>query len=118
MTLAVRGGVNIIPRDVLGVPILGIGISMSFLPPEVADVMAWPLIQATIGDVRKLGYRPAVSDFLAEAAQVCAKDGVPKKSGDAVLPGLYVCGFHVSPTGMLREIAIEARRIARSVASV
>lgn len=39
-TLAVRGGVNILPRDVLGVPILGIGISMSSLPPEVADVMA------------------------------------------------------------------------------
>jgi indole-3-pyruvate monooxygenase len=183
-TLAVRSGVNIIPRDVLGVPILGIGIGMSFLPPEVADVMAWPLIQATIGDVRKLGltklsygpnvqirkhgriplldvgtvalikkgdievrpsverftesgvvftdgrqeefaavvlgtgYRPAVSDFLADAAQVCSKDGVPKKSGDEVLPGLYFCGFHVSPTGMLREIAIEAKRIARSVATV
>lgn len=182
-TLSVRSGVNVIPRDVLGVPILAIGIGMSFLPPEVADAMAWPLIQATIGDVRKLGleklpygpnvqirkhgriplldigtvaliekgdievrpgverfteagvvftdgreeefaavvlgtgYRPALADFLAEAAQVCSKDGVPKKSGEAVLPGLYFCGFHVSPTGMLREIAIEARRIARSVAS-
>ena len=182
-TLAVRSGVNIIPRDFLGVPILGIGIGMSFLPAEVADVMAMPLVLATIGDVRKLGleklpygpnvqirehghiplldigtvalirkgeiairpgverftpsgvvftdgreeefaavvlgtgYRPAVSDFIAEAAQVCSEDGVPKKSGDEVLPGLYFCGFHVSPTGMLREIAIEAKRIARSVAS-
>jgi len=35
-----------------------------------------------------------------------------------VLPGLYFCGFHVAATGMLREIAIEAKRIARSVASV
>ena len=51
-------------------------------------------------------------------AEVCSEDGVPKRSGDAVLPGLYFCGFHVSPTGMLREIAIEAKRIARSVASV
>ena len=53
-----------------------------------------------------------------EAAQVCSKDGVPKKSGEEVLAGLYFCGFHVSPTGMLREIAIEAKRIARSVARV
>lgn len=51
-------------------------------------------------------------------AEVCSEDGVPKRSGDAVLPGLYFCGFHVSATGMLREIAVEAKRIARSVASV
>ncbi len=181
-TMAVRGGVNIIPRDVLGVPILGVGIAMSSLPPEVSDALAWPLIRATIGDVRKLGlkklrygpnvqiqkhgriplldigtvalirkgaievrpnverftesgvvfgdgreerfasvvlgtgYRPALRDFLAQANEVCSPDGVPTKSGAEVLPGLYFCGFHVSPTGMLREIAIEAERIARSIA--
>jgi phytoene dehydrogenase-like protein len=32
------------------------------------------------------------------------------------LPGLYLCGQHVSPAGMLREIGIEARRIAAHVA--
>jgi cation diffusion facilitator CzcD-associated flavoprotein CzcO len=26
-TIAVRGAVNVVPRDVLGIPILGIGIS-------------------------------------------------------------------------------------------
>jgi hypothetical protein len=33
------------------------------------------------------------------------------------LPGLYFCGYFVSPAGMLREMGIEARRIARHVAS-
>jgi hypothetical protein len=181
-TLAVRGPVNIIPRDILGIPILGIGISMSALPAEVADVLAWPLLRATIGDVRELGlqklpygpnvqiqkhgriplldigtvalikkgelqvrpnvarftesgvvfsdgeheefaavvlgtgYRPALSEFFADAGAICTNDGVPKQSGAELLPGLYLCGFHVSPTGMLREIAIEARRIASSIA--
>ncbi|MBC7872435.1 MAG: NAD(P)/FAD-dependent oxidoreductase [Ferruginibacter sp.] len=30
--------------------------------------------------------------------------------------GLYFCGFYVSPMGMLREIGIEARKIARDIA--
>jgi hypothetical protein len=28
---------------------------------------------------------------------------------------LYFCGFYVSPTGMLRAIAKEARRIAKAI---
>jgi cation diffusion facilitator CzcD-associated flavoprotein CzcO len=168
-TMAVRGGVNIVPRDIFGVPILGIGISMSLLPPEMADVLAWPLLRATIGDVRELGleklpygpnvqiqrhgriplldigtvarirsgaiavrpnvaqftesgvvftdgrredfaavvlgtgYRPAITDFLVGAGEVCSPEGTPRKSGVEVRPGLYFCGFFVSPTGMLRE---------------
>jgi len=182
-TISVRSGVNILPRDILGVPILGVGIALSFLPPKLADISAWPLIKATIGDVRKLGleplpygpnvqiqkygriplldigtvrlikkgqlavrpkierftkdgvvfgdgreepfaaivlgtgYRPAVADFLADADEVCGEDGVPSKSGHELLKGLYFCGFFVSPTGMLREISIEAKRIARSIAA-
>ena len=30
--------------------------------------------------------------------------------------GLYFCGFSVTPTGMFREIGIEARRIAQHIA--
>jgi len=30
-------------------------------------------------------------------------------------PGLYFCGFTVSPPGMLREIGIEAHRIAQHI---
>jgi hypothetical protein len=32
-------------------------------------------------------------------------------------PGLYFCGQITSPTGQLREIAIEARQIAKSAAA-
>jgi len=31
--------------------------------------------------------------------------------------GLYFCGFHVSPMGMLREIGIEAAKIAKDIAA-
>jgi indole-3-pyruvate monooxygenase len=182
-TLAVRSAVNVVPRDLLGIPILAIGLVMGPMPARVADVIAAPLIRATIGDItevglRKLpygpnvqirehariplldvgtiglarqghiriapgirrftpegvefddgtsapfdgvvlatGYRPALADFLEDAGRVTGERGVPEKSGRETLPGLYFCGFYVSPTGMLREIAIEARRIATSVAA-
>ena len=32
-------------------------------------------------------------------------------------PHLYFCGFNLSPNGMLREIGIEAKRIARKLAT-
>jgi hypothetical protein len=56
------------------------------------------------------GYRPALDAFLEEGAS-----DVPPGSGREVLPGLYLCGFHVAATGMLREIGREARRIARFI---
>ena len=37
-------------------------------------------------------------------------------SGKRAAPGLYFCGFYVSPTGMLREIGREAKRIAKAIA--
>ena len=37
--------------------------------------------------------------------------------GRPALPHLYFCGFHVPVTGMLREIAIEARHIAERIAA-
>jgi hypothetical protein len=32
------------------------------------------------------------------------------------LDGLYFCGMYVSPAGVLREIGIEARKVAHSIA--
>ena len=62
------------------------------------------------------GYVPAIGEFLADYEKVCDGGGVPLVSGDeSALPGLYFCGFHVSPTGMLREIGIEAKRISKSI---
>lgn len=59
------------------------------------------------------GYRPALEEFLVGWQQVCDDKGLPLVSGrPTALPGLYFCGQYVSPAGMLREIGIEARRIA------
>jgi indole-3-pyruvate monooxygenase len=63
------------------------------------------------------GYRPGLEEFLVPWQQVCDVDGRPTASGGPTeLPGLYFCGQFVSPAGMLREIGIEARRIAAHIA--
>jgi cation diffusion facilitator CzcD-associated flavoprotein CzcO len=65
------------------------------------------------------GYEPAIGDVLEEWEQVCGPDGRPRISGGATaLPGLYFCGQYVAPSGMLREIGLEARRIAASISGV
>jgi indole-3-pyruvate monooxygenase len=59
------------------------------------------------------GYRPALDDFLPDWKLVCDESGRPVVSGDrTALPGLFFCGQFVSPSGMLREIGVEAKRIA------
>ena len=182
--MSVRSAVNVIPRDLFGIPILGIGIVMAYLPPRVADWLAWPLLRVKIGDITKYGlhklpygpnvqirqdkqiplldigtmdlikrgaitiypditrfanntvdfrdgrsqhfdavilgtgYRPAVHEFLKSTEGVLDKNGTPLVSGQATaLKGLYFCGFYVSPTGMLREVGLEAQRIAQLIQS-
>jgi len=183
-TLAVRSAVNIVPRDIFGIPILTIGQFMSKLPSFLADALSAPVINLKIGNIKKLGlkkapygamgqiidkkhiplldigtvelikkgkikikaegiekftkngvvftngnkqsfdavisgtgYKPMLSDFLKDANKVIAEDGLPYKSGvETSLKGLYFCGFYVSPSGMLREIGIEAKRIAKHIA--
>ncbi|MEI7779475.1 MAG: NAD(P)/FAD-dependent oxidoreductase [Actinomycetes bacterium] len=62
------------------------------------------------------GYAAAVNDFLVGWEVVCDSFGTPKVSGIPTdLPGLYFCGMYVSPAGMLREIGIEATRIAAHI---
>ena len=57
VAMAVRGPVNIVPREILGVPILAISIALSRLPARFADALAAPLVRLTIGDIAKLGFR-------------------------------------------------------------
>ncbi len=62
------------------------------------------------------GYRPGLDELIADADEAIERDGVPVASGRELgLPGLYFCGFYISRTGMLREIGIEARRIAKAI---
>jgi len=180
-TIAVRNAVNVIPREVLGVPVLSLGLVQRLFSPQVADRLNAPLLKALIGDLepyglRKLpygpatqirrhgriplidvgtvallksgaiaarpgvrsfqrgavvfddgsrtrfdavvlatGYRPRVNAFLDARDDVDA-DGVPRSSGrEGTAPGLFFCGYHVSPNGMLRELALESRRIAAAI---
>lgn len=63
--------------------------------------------------VSATGYLPAFTEFLENWREQCDADGVPQISGrESNMPGLFFCGFRVSPTGMLREIGMEAKNIA------
>ncbi len=182
-SLAVRNAVNVIPRELVGIPILSIGIVQNKMPIWLADAMNAPILRAVVGDITKYGlrklpygpvtqiqkdkriplidvgtmqliraghitvysgveefsenrirfndgkgadfdavvlatgYRPQVSDFLQNATSVLYDDGTPISTGkESDIPGLYFCGYYVSPTGMLREIAREARQISAAIA--
>ena len=181
-TIAVRGAVNVIPREVLGVPVLALGLVQRLLSPETADRLNAPLLRRLIGDLEPFGlrnlpygpatqirvhgriplidvgtvalikrgaitvrpgvqsfqhgavvfddgrrtrfaavilatgYRPRVDDFLEAAPGAIDTRGAPASSGrESTAPGLFFCGYHVSPNGMLRELAIESRRIASAI---
>jgi hypothetical protein len=182
-SMAVRSPVNVIPRDVLGLPVLELSLLMSRLSPRVADAISAPLIRWLIGDLTKLGlkkmpYGPLeeirrdgnapVLDIgviqhireghikifgdidRIEGGTVFFKDG-RKEIFDAIVAGigyyrdyveivdvdksrfgdlrvcadkqkyfgkegLYFCGYWVSPTGQIREIALDAQKIAKDIA--
>ena len=182
--ISVRGAVHVVPRDLLGIPILTWSIVLSRLPLRLADLLSAPLIGASIGDLSRYGlrrpaygpltqiakrrriplidvgtvnaikrggiavrpsiaaftptgvrfvddrtqrfdavilatgYRPGIADFLEEATDVLDRHGDPRVSdAESRLPGLYFCGFYVSPAGMLHEISAEAPRIAGAICS-
>jgi indole-3-pyruvate monooxygenase len=181
VAVAVRSAVNIVPRDILGLPILTVAIALSRLPARLADVLAAPLLRLTLGDLARLGFRkpeagpitqikttgriplvdigtvelvragrievlggvrslsetevafddgssqrfdalvlatgfrPGTESFLQEAGAPGANAiGRERIGGNA---GLYFCGFYVSPTGTLRDIAMEARWIAEHISA-
>ena len=59
------------------------------------------------------GFRPDLRRLLPGVEGVLDGHGMPLATGRATkAPGLYFCGQITSPTGQLREIAIEAQRIA------
>lgn len=181
--LAVRGPVNVIPRDLLGLPIVAIAIAVNKLPPRLNDAVMAPVLRLLYGDIsrhglRKMpygpmtqiardariplidvgtmrlirngdipvnddverfdgndvvfvdgrrqrfdavviatGFRPRADSILEDGDQLVDADGCPLNSGDEVESGLFFCGFRVVQSGLLREIAAEARRIAGVIAS-
>jgi indole-3-pyruvate monooxygenase len=169
VAIAVRGAVNIVPREIFGVPVLAIAIALQALPPRLADLLAAPLVRLTIGNISRLGFRKlsigpitqivttsriplvdigtvrliregrieVLGDLLSFGGdcEVVFGDGSSRRFDAIVLstgfrpalerflevpapgkPGLYFCGFRVSPTGMFRDIGLEAQAIARDIA--
>lgn len=57
VTLAVRGPVNVIPRELFGVPILVFPIAQQWLPPRLADIINAPLLRFAIGRIEKFGLK-------------------------------------------------------------
>jgi cation diffusion facilitator CzcD-associated flavoprotein CzcO len=179
VALAVRGPVQVLPRDLLGFPILSWAILYRRLPARLVDIMNAPILRLAVGDIEKLGLRRAAKGprqmveedgrvplidigtlaqikdgsikirggierftadeviFADRAAEkfdavilatgfradlrrlipdldgVFDQSGTPLVTGKATaVPGLYFCGQITSPTGQLREIAIEALGIA------
>ena len=59
VTLSVRGPVQILPRELLGLPILTWAIAEARLPARVADFINAPAIRLAVGSVKHLGLKIA-----------------------------------------------------------
>ena len=56
-TLAVRGPVNVIPRELLGIPIVQFGLIQRLTSPRISDAITVPILRAAVGDITRLGLR-------------------------------------------------------------
>jgi cation diffusion facilitator CzcD-associated flavoprotein CzcO len=180
--MSIRSPVNVVPRDIFGIPILEISILLNGLSPRLADTISAPLIRVLIGDLGKLGLKKMPYGVLEEIRkdgnapvldigtvklirqghikifedidqivgnEIYFKDGKhsvfdaiiagigyyrdyakflhvdQSRFEDLKLPtdrqrlfgkdGLYFCGYWVSPTGQIREIRMDALRIAKDI---
>jgi cation diffusion facilitator CzcD-associated flavoprotein CzcO len=181
VALAVRSAVQILPRDLLGFPILAWAILYRRLPARLVDFINAPILRLAVGSIEKLGlrraakgprqmveedgrvplidigtldkirdgsigicggidrltpdgavfddgkafefdaiilatgFRPDLRRLIPDVEGVFDGHGMPLLTGQpTAAPGLYFCGQITSPTGQLREIGLEAQRIADS----
>jgi len=49
--------VNVLPRDILGIPILELGVLTANLPPRLVDKLNAPLMRLLLGNIEKLGLK-------------------------------------------------------------
>lgn len=182
--LCVRSPVNVIPRDVMGIPAQSFSIAERHLPYKLVDLVNGAISRLRTGDISKLGlpksdkgpveqiikdsriplidigtiarirdgsimvrrgidridagtvhfetgdsaaydtiiaatgFKPDLSNMLPDHLHLLTDSGAPKSSGaGSGADGLSFCGYKVVPTGHLREIAIEARDIAKAIAN-
>ena len=53
--MSVRSAVNVVPRDIFGIPILQLALFMNFIPSRLADKMNAPIIRLLVGNIARLG---------------------------------------------------------------
>lgn len=178
--MSVRSPVNILPKEVMGVPTLAMGILQQYLPVKLSDAMTKITAKTMIGDLSKYGlkplnrgpmeeiyknkrvpmldigtvdlikqgnvvvypdierftkdsvvftdgrevkvdavvsatgFTPQITNFVPQ--EQCFTDGFPNTSGTkSEIDGLYFIGFYVSPAGMFREMAKEAKKLAKII---
>ena len=62
------------------------------------------------------GYTPGLDQMIRDFETIADARGRPNRFGEETsISGLYFVGFKNPPTGALREIALEAPRVARSI---
>jgi NADPH-dependent 2,4-dienoyl-CoA reductase/sulfur reductase-like enzyme len=182
VSLSARGPVNIVPRDLFGIPILTWAILQRPLPYTLVDTLNAPILRLAIGDLKKFGirrpakgpmaqvaeerkipvldigtvdrirrggiavrrgiarisgadvhfddgaraqfdviiqatgYRPDLRSLLPDHQDVLDEFGAPVVCGRATRhAGLFFCGHIAVATGQLREIGLEAARIATPI---
>jgi hypothetical protein len=71
VALAVRGPVQVLPRDLLGFPIVSWAILYSRLPARLVDAINAPILRLAVGSVESLGMRRAAKGPL----QMIEEDG-------------------------------------------
>ena len=71
VTLAVRGPVQILPRDLLGFPIVNWAIAQQWLPDRLVDFVNAPILRLAVGPIERYGLRRAAKGPL----RMIAEDG-------------------------------------------
>lgn len=57
VSISVRSAVNIIPRDILGIPAQSFSIAERHIPPKLADLLNSGITRLRTGDITKLGLK-------------------------------------------------------------
>ena len=70
-TISVRSPVCVVPRDLLGLPILEFSTAQRFLPPRWADAINAPVLRLAVGSLEPLGFRTAAKG----PVQMTVEDG-------------------------------------------
>jgi len=57
VTLSQRSAIRVLPRDLMGIPILDFALLERFLPAKLADALNAPIMRLAVGSLEKLGFK-------------------------------------------------------------